>query len=128
MVVLSSLIFFAEFGYHNYSDVLFTFEQFENLKDGENPFEVTQRLSSSSEPRLAEIRERYGIIGGMSILVASVDESLGGYYVKAISFILAEDVEVFIFMNIVRRSGKRGLFQGTSSKFERKLKDYSERA
>lgn len=126
MFVLSSLIFFAEFGYHNYSKVLITFEHFESLKDGDNPFEVTQQLSSSSYPMLAEIRERYGIIGTMSILVASVDESLGGYYVKAISFILAEDVEVFIFMNLVRRSGKRGLFQGASSKFERKLKDFSE--
>jgi hypothetical protein len=128
MIVLSSLIFFAEFGYHNYSEALVTFEQFENLKDGENPFDVTQKLSSSSEPRLAEIRERYGIIGAMAILVASVDESLGGYYVMAISFILAEDIEVFIFMILVRRSGERGLFQGTNAKLDRKLREYSERA
>jgi hypothetical protein len=129
MVVLSSLIFFAEFGYLYYSDALVTFEQFQDINDNDNPSEVVQRLFSSPPKNvLAGSQEQYGIVGTLSILVASVDKSLGGYYVKAVSFLLAEDIEVLIFIILVRRSAGRGLFQSSRGKLkERKLNEYNNR-
>jgi hypothetical protein len=129
MVVLSSLIFFAEFGYFYYSDALVRFEQFRHVSDSDNSFESVQRLfASPPENVLAGSREQYGIVGTMSILVASVDKSLGGYYVKAVSFILAEDIEVLIFIILIRRSAGRGLFQSGKGKLqERKLNEYNNR-
>lgn len=113
MVVLSSLIFLVEFGYLYHSAELISYEQFRGISNNdENSIGTVQKLlTSSADTTAASQRPHYGIIDTMSILLASVDRTIGGYYVKAVSFILAEDVELLIFMVLVRRSGEKGLFQ-----------------
>ena len=114
MVVLSSLVFFIEFGYFYHSDELVSYEQFQGIDDDENLSDVIGRLlslSPASMPVGSSQGHQYGLIDTLSIMLASVDKSLDGYYVKAVSFILAEDIEILIFMILVRRYGERGLFQ-----------------
>jgi len=103
MIALSALIGLVEFGYFYHAASVSSFEE---LKDFGNSNDHSAALfqkvmhsaiSGSSGRQLPTI-------DALSILIASVDKSLDGQYVKAVSFILAEDVEILIFMIFVRKS------------------------
>jgi hypothetical protein len=54
------------------------------------------------QARLVDNLNRYSPVEIMAITLASADKSLDGYYSLAVSYMLAEDVEIMIFMLLFR--------------------------
>ena len=92
--ILVSLLILIQFGYSYYASKLVSINVFE-LKD------------KDLEKGLLPYRN-YPFVDKIAIIVASIDRSLNGNYSKTTSFLLAEDMEMTIFVIMARR--KRNLF------------------
>jgi hypothetical protein len=88
------LLILIQFGYSYYASKLVSINVFE-LKD------------KDLEKGLLPYRN-YPFVDKIAIIVASIDRSLNGNYSKTTSFLLAEDMEMTIFVIMARR--KRNLF------------------
>jgi hypothetical protein len=105
MVVLSGIIGLVEFGYSYHSVAIASFEELKDFGNGDkSDYSATLFYKLMKSTFSANSGKQLPVIDSLSILIASVDKSLDGQYVKAVSFILAEDVEILIFMLLVRRS------------------------
>jgi hypothetical protein len=107
MVILSVLVFLVEFGYAYHAERLISVDR---LNSDVRSFYYARMQFSSSLRTLQD--QGYSDFDAFSILLASVDKSLDGYYLKAVSFILAEDIEILAFLTVFRRT--RGSIFGPS--------------
>ena len=93
-VILASLLVLIQFGYSYYGSNLVSINVFisedEQLEMDLLPF------------------ENYPFLDKVAIIVASTDKSLNGNYSKTISYLLAEDIEMTIFVLVARK--KENLF------------------
>jgi hypothetical protein len=101
MIILSGLVFIAEFGYSFHSGKLISVD---NLDANVNSF-YHARMQFSSSLRALQA-QGYSGFDTLAILLASVDKSLDGYYLKAVSFILAEDIEILAFLVVMKRTNR----------------------
>lgn len=110
LVLLGSILGFIEYGYAHYSDrlisVSFTEEE---LEESFGALTASQQMQS----RLVDNLKKYSPIEIIAITLASADQSLGGYYSLAVSYMLAEDIEIMVFMLLFR--AKRDIFAATPS-------------
>jgi hypothetical protein len=103
MVILLGLMILAEIGYTYYADKVVSIWEFDPQSA-----ETTQSKVAASLNSL--LKGGYSEIDALAITVASVDKSLQGHYLQSVSFILAEDIEILIFMLFVKKIGQRGIF------------------
>jgi hypothetical protein len=92
--ILIILLVLMQFGYSYYRSNLVSVNIF-NLQD--------KQLEMSLLPL-----KNYPSVAKVAIIVASTDKSLNGNYSKAISYLLAEDIEMMIFVLLARK--KKNLF------------------
>jgi hypothetical protein len=105
MVVLAGLMALAEIGYLYHSDKVISMWELENpdTLDG-----TRAQLTASLDSLRAQ---GYSQIDSLAIILASVDKSLDGHYLQAVSFILAEDIEILVFSLLLRKIGQeRSIF------------------
>jgi hypothetical protein len=92
--ILASLLLLIQFGYSYYGSNLVSINIFiledKELEMGMLPF------------------ENYPFVDKVAIIVASTDKSLNGNYSKATSYLLAEDIEMTMFVILARK--KNNLF------------------
>lgn len=104
MAVLLVIMVLAEVGYAYHGDKVVSIWDMSDV----GSIGLTQtKLTSSLNDLLAQGYSRFD---ALAITVASVDKSLDGYYLKSVSFILAEDIEILIFLVLIRRIGQRSIF------------------
>jgi hypothetical protein len=103
MVILLSLTVLAEIGYAYHADNLVSIWELNGQSVGSTQSKVAASLNSL-------LGEGYSEIDALSITVASVDKSLEGHYLQSVSFILSEDIEILIFMLVVKKVGQKGIF------------------
>jgi len=103
MVILLGLMILAEIGYTYHADKVVSIWELDGQSAGTTQYKVAASLNSL-------LKERYSEIDAVAITVASVDKSLEGHYLQSVSFILAEDIEILIFMLFVKKIGQRGIF------------------
>jgi hypothetical protein len=103
MVVLLGLMILIEIGYTYHADKVVSIWDLDAESVGTTQSKVTASLN-------ALLDDGYSGIDVLAITLASVDKSLEGHYLQSISFILAEDVEILIFMFVMRRIGSQGIF------------------
>jgi len=111
IVVMTTLLFFIEFGYTYHNSDITSLVELESMDYSSNSFAAQDHISHSVRALVAK-----GMPWGdaLSIMLASVDKSLGGYYMKMVSYILAENLEILAFLYVVRRAEK-GLFEKIKS-------------
>ncbi|MGI0049451.1 MAG: hypothetical protein ACREAW_07915, partial [Nitrososphaera sp.] len=104
MVVLASLMALAEIGYLYHGDKVISIWELENS----DTLDATRaRLTGSLDSLRAQ---GYSQIDALTIVLASVDKSLDGHYLQAVSFILAEDIEILAFSLLLRKMGQKSIF------------------
>jgi len=107
IIVMITLIFFIEFGYAYHTTEITSLAELEMSGYSAASFAAQDNISHSVRTLVAK-----GMPWGdaLSITLASVDKSLGGYYMNTVGYILAENMEILAFLFVVRKAGK-GLFQ-----------------
>jgi hypothetical protein len=104
MVVLAGLMALAEIGYLYHGDKVISIWELENS----DTLDATRaRLTGSLDSLRAQ---GYSQVDAMAIVLASVDKSLDGHYLQAVSFILAEDIEILAFSLLLRKMGQKSIF------------------
>jgi hypothetical protein len=104
MVVLAGLMALAEIGYLYHGDKVISIWELENS----DTLDATRaRLTGSLDSLRAQ---GYSQIDALAIVLASVDKSLDGHYLQAVSFILAEDIEILAFSLLLRKMGQKSIF------------------
>ena len=114
MIILSGLVAIVEFGYAYHNEQLISIDDFDSIK---SVYSARNQFSSSLRALLAQ---GYSGFDALSVLLASVDKSLDGYYLRAVSFILAEDIEILAFLALIRRYGRNIFGSIPTSELERK--------
>ena len=114
MIILSALVAIVEFGYAYHSERLISTDNFDSIG---SVYAARYQFSSSLRSLLAQ---GYSGFDAVSVLLASVDKSLDGYYLRAVSFILAEDIEILAFLALIRRYGRNIFGPITPNKLVRK--------
>jgi len=109
MVVLLSLMILLEIGYTFYPDKVISIWDLNDGFDGESQTRVATSLRGL-------LSEGYSGLDALAITIASVDKSLEGHYVQSISFIFSEDIEILIFMYLVKHKGQKGIFSNENMK------------
>lgn len=104
MAILSTLIFLAEIGYAYHPDKIISVW---DMKDGESIGSTQTKLANSLNTLLDEGYSRFD---ALVITIASVDKSLDGHYMQSVSFILAEDIEILVFLLLIKKVGHRNIF------------------
>jgi len=99
MVVLAGLMLLAEIGYAFHSDKLISVDNLESV----NSIATARREFTMSMRSL--FAQGYTGFDGLAVLLASIDKSLDGHYMRAVSFILAEDIEIMAFILIMKKKG-----------------------
>lgn len=99
LVILGSILGFIEYGYAEYSDRLISVD-FTEQQMGESFGALTG--SQQMQAKLVENLRNYSPVEIVAITLASADKSLGGYYSLAVSYMVAEDIEIMIFMMLFR--------------------------
>jgi hypothetical protein len=99
LVILGGILGLIEYGYANYSDRLITVDF--NQQEIEQSFGALT-ASQQMQARLVENMQKYSPVEILAITLASADKSLGGYYSLAVSYMLAEDIEIMVFMLLFR--------------------------
>jgi hypothetical protein len=99
LAILGSILGFIEYGYANYADRLITVD-FSQQEIEESFGALT--ASEQMQDKLVENLNKYSPVEIVAITLASADRSLGGYYSLAVSYMLAEDIEIMIFMMLFR--------------------------
>ena len=114
MIILSGLVAIVEFGYAYHNERLISTDNFDSIK---SVYSARYQFSSSLRALLAQ---GYSGFDALSVLLASVDKSLDGYYLRAVSFILAEDIEILAFLALIRKYGRNIFGPITAPKLEGK--------
>ena len=109
MIVLLSLMILLEIGYTFYPDKVISIWDLNDGFDGESQSRVATSLRGL-------LSEGYSGLDALAITIASVDKSLEGHYVQSISFIFSEDIEILIFMYLVKHKGQKGIFSNEDMK------------
>jgi hypothetical protein len=92
--ILASLLVLIQFGYLYY---------------GSNLVSINIFILEDKELEMSLLHfENYPFVDKIAIIVASTDKSLNGNYSKATSYLLAEDIEMTIFVLLARK--KKNLF------------------
>jgi hypothetical protein len=99
LVILGGILGFIEYGYANYTDRLITvdFTQ-QEIEESFGSLTASQQMQAN----LIENLRRYSPVEIIAITLASADKTLGGYYAIAVSYMIAEDFEIMIFMMLFR--------------------------
>jgi hypothetical protein len=108
MTLLSILIFTIEYGYVYHPDRIVSIKDIEIMQRARVAPANTVAYSTHSL-----LNQGYTGFDTISIVIASVDKSLGGHYIQLISFILAEDIEILIFLILIKKMAGRNLFGTT---------------
>ncbi|MEO9319783.1 MAG: hypothetical protein ABI361_03835 [Nitrososphaera sp.] len=99
ITLLVSILILTEYGYSKYSDSLIV------LQINQQQFADSFALLSTDEPLKSQLRHNlqlFSPVDIMALTLASTDATLHGYYTKIISFILAENAEIMVFMFVFR--------------------------
>jgi hypothetical protein len=104
MAILLAILVLAEVGYAYHGDKVVSIW---DMSDVGSIGATQSKLTASLNDLLAQ---GYSRLDALVITVASVDKSLDGYYLKSVSFILAEDIEILVFLILIRRIGLRSIF------------------
>ena len=99
LVILGGLLGFIEYGYANYADRLITvdFTQ-QQVEESFGSLTANQQMQAN----LVENLRKYSPVEIIAITLASADKTLDGYYSTAVSYMIAEDFEIMIFMMLFR--------------------------
>jgi hypothetical protein len=99
LVILGGILGFIEYGYANYTDRLITvdFTQ-QEIEESFGSLTASQQMQAN----LIENLRRYSPVEIIAITLASADKTLDGYYAIAVSYMIAEDFEIMIFMMLFR--------------------------
>jgi hypothetical protein len=103
MVLLLGLMILVEIGYTYHADKVVSIWDLGSESAGTTQSKVTASLN-------ALLDDGYSGIDALAITIASVDKSLEGHYLQSISFVFAEDIEILIFMLLMKRIGPQGIF------------------
>lgn len=99
LIILGSILGFVEYGHANYSERLITVDfTEEEIEESFGALAVNQQMQAN----LAQNLQKYSPVEIVAITLASADKSLDGYYSLAVSYMLAEDIEIMIFMMLFR--------------------------
>jgi hypothetical protein len=98
--VLLTIMIFVEYGYTFHPDKIISIIDLNTMDD-------SQRYVDESVRALR--MQGYSFVDIFSIITASVDKTLEGYYLQSASFVFAENMEVIGFVLLIRRTQK--LFQ-----------------
>lgn len=104
MAVLSTLIILTEVGYAYHPDKIISIW---DAKETDNLSSTHSKLATSVDELLGQGYSRFD---ALAITIASVDKSLNGHYLQSVSFILGEDVEILVFLLMIKRIGNRPIF------------------
>jgi len=99
LVILGGILGFIEYGHANYADRLITVD-FSQQKIEESFGSLT--ASQQMQANLIESLRRYSPVEIIAITLASADKTLDGNYSVMVSYMIAEDVEIMIFMMLFR--------------------------
>ena len=99
LVILGGILGFIEYGYANYADRLITvdFTQ-QRVEESFGSLTANQQMHAN----LVENLRKYSPVEIIAITLASADKTLDGYYSIAVSYMIAEDFEIMIFMMLFR--------------------------
>ena len=99
LVILGGILGFIEYGYANYADRLITvdFTQ-QQVEESSGSLTANQQMQAN----LVENLRKYSPVEIIAITLASADKTLNGYYSIAVSYMIAEDFEIMIFMMLFR--------------------------
>jgi len=99
LVILGGILGFIEYGYANYADRLITvdFTQ-QQVEESFGSLTANQQMQAN----LVENLRKYSPVEIIAITLASADKTLDGYYSTAVSYMIAEDFEIMIFMMLFR--------------------------
>lgn len=99
LVLLGSILGLIQYGHERFSDRLVAVDL-----AGQEVEESLRLLAANEElkGRLAENLEAYSPLDIMAITLASTDLTFHGYYVKFISYVFAENVEIMVFLLFFR--------------------------
>lgn len=99
LVILGGILGFIEYGYANYADRLITvdFTQ-QEIEESFGSLTASQQMQTN----LIENLRRFSPVEIIAITLASADRTLDGYYSIAVSYMIAEDFEIMIFMMLFR--------------------------
>jgi len=99
LVILGGILGFIEYGYANYADRLITvdFTQ-QQVEESSGSLTANQQMQAN----LVENLRKYSPVEIIAITLASADKTLDGYYSIAVSYMIAEDFEIMIFMMLFR--------------------------
>lgn len=99
LVILGGILGFIEYGYANYADRLITvdFTQ-QQVEESFGSLTANQQMQAN----LVENLRKYSPVEIIAITLASADKALDGYYSIAVSYMIAEDFEIMIFMMLFR--------------------------
>lgn len=99
LVILGGILGFIEYGYANYADRLITvdFTQ-QQVEESFGSLTANQQMQAN----LVENLRKYSPVEIIAITLASADKTLDGYYSIAVSYMIAEDFEIMIFMMLFR--------------------------
>lgn len=89
-VILLCLLMIIEYGYLDYGNKLVTMNVFASD-------------DAQLEKELAPI-ENYPLLEKIAITIASIDKSLDGNYSRTTSYLLAEDLEMIVFVFVARKN------------------------
>ena len=96
--ILLFIILFVEIGYQYHGDRIVSISELGTV-DG------AQKQLSNSIGALKTLG--YSWFDALSITIASVDKSLDGYYLKSANFILAENLEIMVFLVVMKKAGTK---------------------
>lgn len=99
IVILGGILGFIEYGYANYSGRLITVHFTEEEIGGSFGALTT---SEQMQAKLVDNMRKYSSLEIAAITLASADKSLDSYYSLAVSYMLAEDIEIMVFMLLFR--------------------------
>ena len=99
LVILGGILGFIEYGYANYADRLITvdFTQ-QQVEESFGSLTANQQMQAN----LVENLRKYSPVEIIAITLARADKTLDGYYSTAVSYMIAEDFEIMIFMMLFR--------------------------
>ncbi|OLC24735.1 MAG: hypothetical protein E6K92_04715 [Thaumarchaeota archaeon] len=99
LVILGGILGFIEYGYANYADRLITvdFTQ-QQVEESFGSLTANQQMQAN----MVENLRKYSPVEIIAITLASADKTLDGYYSIAVSYMIAEDFEIMIFMMLFR--------------------------
>ena len=99
LVILGGILGFIEYGHANYADTLITvdFSQ-QEIEESFGSLTASQQMQAN----LIESLRRYSPVEIIAITLASADKTLDGNYSVVVSYMIAEDIEIMIFMILFR--------------------------